>query len=82
MINGPIYLILASSEVTPRLLNLSTSSSLEGACRLPNGRVVLEYPPEASQHILDYAWYSAEDIIRIRGELEASQDSPWWRFWG
>jgi hypothetical protein len=82
MINGQIYVILAAGDVTPRLLNLSTSTSLDVACRLPNGRVVLEYPQDASPHILDYPWYSGEDIVRIRSELEASQDSPWWRFWG
>lgn len=80
-VHGNLYLILATSEVTPRLLNLSTSTGLSTAASLPNGRVVLEYAPEHAPLLLDHVWYSAEDVARIRDDM-ASEASPWWRFWG
>jgi hypothetical protein len=74
-----VYVILLPENVTPRLLNLSTSDAIDLAPTLPDGRVILEYSEDVKSQVLDLNWYSAQEIIAIRQDLESQgQSSRWW----
>lgn len=81
MINS-VYILVKPSAVTNRMVNLSTSHSLNNAPTLPDGRVVLEFNEDAQSEVLDYTWYTAEEIANIRQDLEAqgTQSRWWWPF--
>lgn len=81
MINS-VYILVKPSNITTRMVNLSTSPNISNCPTLPDNRVVLEFDGDAKQEVLDYVWYTAEEIANIRQDLEAqgSQSRWWWPF--
>ena len=77
-----IYILVKLANVTPRMVNLSTSWSADQASTLPDGRVILEFPAEVQNEVLDHVWYTALQVRQIRQDLESqgSQSRWWWPF--
>lgn len=70
MINS-IYITMLPNEVTPKLLNLSTATHIEQLPVLPSGKVVLEYSGNNLKEVLDYTWFTAQEILQLKTNLEA-----------
>jgi hypothetical protein len=74
-----VYILVKPTNITTRMINLSTSHALTNAPVLPDGRVVLEFCEDAKLEVLSHVWYTSEEIASIRQDLEAQgQSSRWW----
>lgn len=73
-----IYILIKPADITPRLVNLSTSQTSDSAPALADGRVILEFDEKDKDYILDFVWYTAPQIQLLQ---ESTTEAPkWWAF--
>jgi hypothetical protein len=75
-----IYILIKPADITNKLVNLSTSQTSDSAPTLADGRVILEFDEKYKDYILDFVWYTAEQVRQIREDLESQGQSSRW-YW-
>jgi hypothetical protein len=73
-----IYILIKPADITNKLVNLSTSQTSDSAPTLADGKVILEFDEKDKGYILDFVWYTAEQIRAL--QASTTEAPKWWSF--